>query len=80
MDETRWPGGELHIGEAVVLLDSLRGRCPMTTVDPDSLERDPEVLKDIGRRFGGRLALNAEVSRPGTIRVGDPVKLVLNRA
>ena len=78
MDETRWPGGELHIGEAVVRLDSLRGRCPMTTVDPDSLERDPEVLKDIGRRFGGRLALNAEVSRPGTIRVGDPVKLVLD--
>jgi len=78
MDETRWPGGELHIGEAVVRLDSLRGRCPMTTVDPDSLKRDPEVLKDIGRRFGGRLALNAEVSRPGTIRVGDPVKLVLD--
>lgn len=77
MDETRWPGGELHIGDAVVRLDSLRGRCPMTTVDPDTLERDPEVLKDIGRRFGGRLALNADVSRPGTIRVGDPVKLVL---
>ena len=80
MDEVRWPGGELHIGEAVVRLDSLRGRCPMTTVDPDTLERDPEVLRDIGRRFGGRLALNAEVLRPGTIRVGDPVKLVLNRA
>ena len=28
----------------------------MTTVDPDTLERDPEVLRDIGRRFGGRLA------------------------
>ena len=48
----------------------------MTTVDPDTLERDPEVLRDIGRRFGGRLALNADVLRPGTIRVGDPVKLV----
>ncbi len=76
MDETRWPGRELHIGDVVVRLDSLRGRCPMTTVDPDTLERDPEVLKDIGRRFGGRLALNADVLRPGTIRVGDPVKLV----
>jgi uncharacterized protein YcbX len=76
MDEIRWPGHELHIGDAVVRLDSLRGRCPMTTVDPDSLERDPEVLKDIGRRFGGRLALNADVARPGTIRVGDPVTLV----
>jgi uncharacterized protein YcbX len=79
MDETRWPGGELHIGEAVVRLDSLRSRCPMTTVDPDSLERDPEVLRDIGRRFGGRIALNAEVLRPGTIRVGDPVKLIFVR-
>jgi uncharacterized protein YcbX len=79
MDEVRWPGGTLHIGDAVVRLDSLRGRCPMTTVDPDSLERDPEVLRDIGRRFGGRLALNAEVLRAGTIRVGDPVRLVLAR-
>jgi uncharacterized protein YcbX len=79
LDETRWPGGELHIGEAVVRLDSLRSRCPMTTVDPDSLERDPEVLRDIGRRFGGRIALNAEVLRPGTIRVGDPVNLFFGR-
>jgi uncharacterized protein YcbX len=79
MDEVRWPGGTLEIGDAVVRLDSLRGRCPMTTVDPDSLERDPEVLRDIGRRFGGRLALNAEVLRRGTIRIGDPVTLVLGR-
>jgi hypothetical protein len=76
LDETQWPGAELHIGEARVRLDSLRGRCPMTTVDPDTLERDPEVLRDIGRRFGGRLALNAEVLRPGTVRVGDAVTLV----
>ena len=36
----------------------------------------PEVLRDIGRRFGGRLALNAEVERPGIIRVGDAVTLM----
>jgi uncharacterized protein YcbX len=76
LDERDWPGAELHIGEAVVYLDSLRARCPMTTVDPDTLQRDPEVLRDIGRRFGGRLALNAGVARGGTIRVGDDVRLV----
>jgi uncharacterized protein YcbX len=76
MDETTWPGAELHIGGVVIQLDSLRGRCPMTTVDPDTLERDPEVLRDIGRRFGGRLALNAAVLRSGTIHVGDRVRLV----
>ncbi len=76
MDEVNWPRGELRIGEAVIRLDSLRGRCPMTTVDPDTLAVDPNVLKDIGRRFGGRLALNAEVIRAGTVNVGDAVTLI----
>lgn len=75
LGETQWPGAALHIGNAIVRLDSLRGRCPMTTVDPDTLERDPNVLRDIGRRFGGRLALNAAVVRGGTISVGDPVTI-----
>ena len=74
--EFEWAGAELHIGDVVIGLDSRRGRCPMTTVDPDTLARDPEVLRDIGRRFGGRLALNAEVLVPGRIRVGDEVRLV----
>jgi uncharacterized protein len=75
LDERDWPGAELHIGEAIVRLDALRGRCHMTTVDPDTLAVDPAVLRDIVRRFGGKLALDAEVVRAGTIRVGDPVVL-----
>lgn len=75
MDEVNWPGGELHIGDVVIRIDSRRGRCPMTTVDPDTLALDPGVLKDIGRRFGGRLALNAEVIRPGAVALGDQVRL-----
>ena len=76
LSEREWPGAELHIGRLIVRLDSLRARCPMTTVDPDTLERDPDVLRDIGRRFGGRLALNADVVHPGTIAIGDPAALV----
>jgi len=79
LSERDWPGAELHIGDTIVRLDSLRGRCHMTTVDPDTLQVNPEVLRDIVRRFGGKLALNAEVVRPGTIRIGDPVRLVWNR-
>lgn len=75
MDETTWEGAELMIGAATIALDSLRGRCPMTTVDPDTITRDPAVLKDIGRRFGGRLALNASVARGGEIAVGDAARL-----
>jgi len=79
LSEREWPGAELHIGNLVVRLDSLRARCPMTTVDPDTLERDPEVLRDIGRRFRGRLALNTDVAHPGTIAIGDAVTLVAPR-
>lgn len=75
MAEREWEGKELWIGDAVIRLDSLRGRCPMTIVDPDTITRDPEVLKDIGRRFGGKLALNAEVLRPGVVRVRETVRL-----
>ncbi|MEO8505804.1 MAG: MOSC N-terminal beta barrel domain-containing protein [Acidobacteriota bacterium] len=75
MAERQWEGDALRIGEVVIRLDSLRGRCPMTTVDPDTLEVDPQVLRDIGRRFGGRLALNAEVLHEGTLSVGMAVQL-----
>lgn len=73
MGELGWPGSTLAIGEARIMLDSLRGRCPMTTVDPDTLERDAGVLRDIGQRFNGKLALNAAVLRADTIAVGDTV-------
>ena len=76
MAEIAWEGAGLVIGDAVVFLDSLRGRCPMTTVDPDTLVRDPDVLRDIGRRFRGKLALNAKVVREGRVTVGDAVRLV----
>jgi uncharacterized protein YcbX len=77
--ERDWPGSELHIGDAIVRLDSLRGRCHMTTIDPDTLDVNPGILRDIVRRFGGKLALNAEVVRPGRISVGDDVRVVSQR-
>jgi uncharacterized protein YcbX len=74
--ERDWPGSQLRIGDAIIQLDSLRSRCHMTTIDPDTLQVNPDVLRDIVRRFGNKLALNAEVARSGLIRVGDPVSFV----
>lgn len=74
--ERSWEGRRLRIGEAVVALADLRGRCVMTTFDPDTLEQDPKVLRTIVQRLGGVLGLNAEVARAGVVRVGDPVELL----
>jgi uncharacterized protein len=71
LTERDWENKVLTIGTLVVHLDSLRGRCIVTTYDPDTLSRDVDVLRDIGRRFGGKLALNAAVLEPGTVQVGD---------
>ena len=76
LDERRWPGRRLRIGEVVIDIDSLRGRCVMTTFDPDSLAQDPDVLRDIVRRFGGRVALNCAVIHGGMIHVGQEAELV----
>ena len=47
----------------------------MTTYDPDTVEQNVDVLRDIVRRFNGRLCLNAQVIRSGGIRTGDLVEL-----
>jgi uncharacterized protein YcbX len=74
--ERAWEGGLLAVGDAVIALADLRGRCIMTTWDPDTQEQDIEVFQRIRARFGGRLALNAWAGREGWIAVGDEVSLI----
>ena len=73
--ERTWPGRTLAIGVARIRLVTRRRRCIMTTFHPETGEQDPEVLLEIHRRFGGELALDAEVLVPGTIAVGDRARL-----
>ena len=74
--ERDWPGQCLRIGDVIIGIQDLRGRCIMTTFDPDSLKQDRQVLKEIARKFDGTLALNCYVIRGGEIRVGDLVELI----
>ncbi len=66
----------LDMRDVTIGLAVLRGRCAMTTYDPDTIEQDPTVLRDIVRPFGGRLCLNARAVRPGTIEEGEAVELL----
>jgi hypothetical protein len=74
--EREWEGRALRVGRAVIGLADLRGRCVMTTWDPDTQAQDVGVLRDIARRFDGRLCLNALVLEPGPVAEGDPVELL----
>ena len=76
LDERTWPGGRLRIGEVLIEIQNLRDRCVMTTVDPDTLEQDYDVLRDLVRRFGGTFALDCSVVTGGTLRIGQPVELI----
>jgi uncharacterized protein len=74
--EAKWPGHALEIDDVLIGIDSLRARCIVTTIDPDTGAQDLDVLREIRRDFGGELGLNCWVIRPGTVSVGDEVRLV----
>ncbi len=74
--EPRLPGQALAIGDAVVGLHSVRQRCIVTTIDPDTGEQDLDVLRRIHDVFGGKLALNAWTIRAGLVHRGDAVRIV----
>jgi len=74
--ERGWVGRALRLGEAVVGVRQVRGRCVMTTYDPDTLEQDISVLQKIYFELCGRTALDCYVVEPGRVRVGDRAALL----
>ena len=76
LEERKWPGQRIHIGDVVIEAAQLRQRCVMTTYDPDTLVQNINVLRRIVSEFDGTMALDCRVITPGTISVGDAVKVV----
>jgi uncharacterized protein len=74
--ERKWPGRRLRIGDALIEAAELRGRCVMTTYDPDTLQQDRSVLKRIVDVLDGTMALDCAVVTPGLIREGNSVTLL----
>lgn len=80
MGEREWEGRCLKVGPVRIGIQDLRGRCIMTSYDPDTQVQDKEITQSIYRRFGGKLALNCFIIEGGEIAVGDEVVLVSARA
>jgi hypothetical protein len=78
--ERGWEGEQVAVGDAVIGLATLRGRCITTTYDPDTLVQDVDVLRSIQARFDGTLALNAWAGQPGAVHVGDEAHVLAAHA
>ena len=74
--ERSWPGRRLQVGEAVIHAAQLRGRCVMTTFDPDNQRQDLNILRRIVRDLDGVMALDCDVVTGGIILEGDPVEII----
>jgi uncharacterized protein len=75
-DESYWIGKRLAIGDAQLQIEKACERCAMITIDPDTLERDPSLLKAIYEEMDLNFGVYASVRKPGRIQVGDKVYLL----
>jgi uncharacterized protein YcbX len=77
--ESEWHGQRLVFGgwkdSAELLVADAIERCVMVTIDPDTAEREPEIMKLVANQFDNRVGAYAVASRPGLIRRGDPVMI-----
>ena len=72
-EELRWLGRVIRAGEAELEVVDRCERCKVITMDPDTTEARPEVLKLLVERHDERLGMYCQVVRPGRVAIGDSV-------
>jgi uncharacterized protein len=70
--EDGWLGATLQIGEMRMRIDP---RCAIVTMDPESGDRDPSVLRQIAQERENCAGVYGTVVTPGRVAVGDAVLL-----
>ncbi|MBR0666135.1 MOSC domain-containing protein [Roseomonas hellenica] len=77
--EMAWRSGRLLFGEdeqgAQLLVNAGIPRCALITIDPETAERDPSVMRTVAGSFDNEVGVYCATAKPGTIRVGDRVRL-----
>lgn len=52
-------------------------RCVMITIDPDTGDRDPWLMRTVAQQFDNKYGMHANVVRPGIVRLGAEVRISL---
>lgn len=77
--ERAWRGRRLILGggeeAAALLVAGPIDRCAMITIDPDSADRDPRLMRTVAQEFGNEIGVYASPARPGPVHVGDSVTI-----
>ena len=73
--EDSWVGRIVRIGRLRMRIDQRDQRCVLVTIDPETLERNPEVLRAITLHRDAKLGVYGSAVEPGRITVGDAVEL-----
>jgi uncharacterized protein YcbX len=75
--EDEFVGRSLRIGSKVVISILERDpRCMMITLDPETAEKTPAILKQVAQAHNGMAGVYGAVLAEGMIRKGDPVELL----
>jgi uncharacterized protein YcbX len=75
--ENEFVGKSLRIGPKVVVHVVDRDpRCMMITLDPDTADKTPAILKAVAQAHDGMAGVYGAVLAEGMIRKGDPVELL----
>lgn len=76
--QDEWKGKRIAFGEegAELLVTDGIPRCAMITIDPDTAERDPGILRTVAQQFANSYGAYAAPARKGMVRVGDAVRLI----
>ena len=75
--EDTFVGRSLRIGAKVTVAVLQRdARCMMITLDPDTAEKTPAILKAVAQAHEGRAGVYGAVLVEGMVRKGDPVELL----
>jgi len=70
-------GKQLQIGDKAVFMPLERDpRCKMVTLDPDTAEGTPKILRHISTKHEGFAGIYGAVLKEGTIKCGDEITVV----
>jgi len=74
-EEDEWVGWSLRIGSASMRVDERDGRCVVITIDPQTGEKEPAILRSVVAHRRGCLGVYGSTVTPGRVTLDDTVVL-----